>query len=356
MLTTIGSPQESIPARASALIGHTPLLELTRTGSGTRLLLKLEQFNPTGSGKVRMARRMVLDAERSGALEPGGHIVEPTSGNTGLGLALVAIERGYRFTAVVDAHAAKDKLRAMAAMGAEIVYFDGDASGGPSTVERRRIADEIAARTGAFRPDQHNNPGNSAGYADLADELHDSLEQIDYLLGAVGTGGSLCGTACELRKHGSDVTTIGIEPFGSIIFGEPGGPYWQSGAGSPPGFTIGSNVDYTAIDEGVKVGDIQAFTTARVVARRTGLLVGGTAGAAVNVALKRLTLVPSGSTVVVLVCDAGEKYLDTIYDDDWLRARDLLDEAAHRRTQRLFDAFADSVRIAASDLLLRAGA
>ena len=356
MLTTLSPPQVSIPDRASELIGNTPLLELTRTGSGTRLLLKLEQFNPTGSGKVRMARRMVLDAERNGALKPGGQIVEPTSGNTGLGLALIALERGYRFTAVVDSHAAKDKVRAMAAMGTEIVYVDGGASGGPSTVERRRIADEIAARTGAFRPDQHYNPGNNAGYTGLADELHDSLGPIDYLVGAVGTGGSLCGTARELRKHGNDVTTIGVEPFGSIIFGGPGGPYWQSGAGSPPGFTVGSNVDYTTIDEGVKVGDIEAFTTARVVARRTGLLVGGTAGAAVHIALKRLTLVPHGSTVVVLVCDAGEKYLDSIYDDDWLRARDLLDEAAHRRTQRLLDAFADSVRIAASDLLLEAGA
>ncbi|MBB5916212.1 cystathionine beta-synthase [Nocardia transvalensis] len=356
MLTTISPPQVSIPDRASELIGDTPLLEFTRTGSGTRLLLKLEQFNPTGSGKVRMARRMILDAERSGALAPGGHIVEPTSGNTGLGLALVALERGYRFTAVVDAHAAKDKVRAMAAMGAEIVYVEGGASGGPSTVERRRIADEIAARTGAFRPDQHNNPGNGAGYDELAGELRDSLGEIDYLVGAVGTGGSLCGTARELRRHGSRVTTIGVEPLGSIIFGGPGGPYWQSGAGSPPGFDVGANVDYSAIDEGVQVGDVDAFTTARVIARRTGLLVGGTAGAAVNVALKRLTLVPAGSTVVVLVCDAGEKYLDSIYDDDWLRARDLLDEAAHRRTQRLLDAYADSVGIAAADLLLRAGA
>ncbi|AHH17937.1 putative cysteine synthase [Nocardia nova SH22a] len=355
MLTAISRPATAIPDHASALIGNTPLLELARTGAGTRLLLKLEQFNPTGSSKVRMARQMVLDAERSGKLAPGGHIVEPTSGNTGLGLALIALERGYRFTAVVDAHAARDKLRAMAAMGAELVFVDAGISDGPSTVERRRVADEIAARTGAFRPDQHNNPANNDGYEQLAGELLDAVDRIDYLIGAVGTGGSLCGTGRELRRRGASVTVIGVEPVGSIIFGGAGGSYWQTGAGSPAGFTVGSNVDYGLIDEGAAIGDVEAFTTARVVTRRTGLLVGGTAGAAINLALRRLALVPPGSTIVVLVCDAGEKYLDTMYDDDWLRARELLDEAAHRRLHRLLQAYADSVDIAAADLC-KAGA
>ena len=350
MLATIGRAAMPIADRASNLIGDTPLLEFSRTGSGTRLLLKLEQFNPTGSSKVRMAHRMVLDAERSGRLAPGGHIVEPTSGNTGLGLALVALERGYRFTAVVDGHAAKDKLRAMAAMGAELVFVESTGAGGPSTVERRRVADEIAARTGGFRPDQHNNPGNGDGYAALAAELLDALPRVDYLIGAVGTGGSLCGTTRELRRRGAAVTTIGVEPRGSIIFGGPGGGYWQTGSGSPPGFRVGSNVDYDCIDDGVKVGDVDAFTTARVIARRCGLLVGGTAGAAVSVALRRLATFPAGSTVVVLVCDAGEKYLDTIYDNDWLRARELLDDAAHQRLHRLLNAYSDSVRIAARDV------
>ncbi|GAB3560774.1 cysteine synthase family protein [Arthrobacter alkaliphilus] len=349
MVATLSRTYPHISQYASDLIGNTPLLEFTRTGSGTRLLLKLEQFNPTGSGKVRMARQMVLDAEQSGKLKPGGHIVEPTSGNTGLGLALVALERGYRFTAVVDGHASKDKLRAMAAMGAELVFVDSKNTTGPSTVERRRVADEIATRTGAFRPDQHNNLGNSGGYTGLAGELLDALPQIDYLIGAVGTGGSMCGTARELRRRGAAFTTIGVEPVGSIIFGGPGGKYWQSGAGAPEGFTIGSNVDYSMIDEGVKVKDIDAFTAARVVARRTGLLVGGSAGSCVSVALKRLALFPAGSTVVVLVCDSGEKYLDTIYNDDWLYDRDLLSDFAHRRYYRLLNAYSDSVSIAEND-------
>ncbi|MEU7216165.1 cysteine synthase family protein [Nocardia iowensis] len=340
--------RENVVRAASELIGATPLLELVRTGAGTRLLLKLEQFNPTGSAKVRMAREMVLQAERSGELRPGGHIVEPTSGNTGTGLALMAIERGYTFTAVVDDHAAKDKLRAMKAMGAQLVSVDSGTGGGPSTVERRRVADEIAARTGAYRPDQHNNPHNNAGYRDLAGELLADLNtDIDYLVGAVGTGGSLCGTVEELRRLGSRVRALGVEPVGSIIFGGAGGSYWQSGAGSPAGFSVGGNVKYDAIDEGCRVGDIDAFATARVVARRTGILVGGTGGAAIHVAVRRLVHLPAGSTVVVLICDAGEKYLDTVYDDDWLHERGLYDRAAQQRTVRLLRAYDESVRLAA---------
>nr|WP_223885741.1 cysteine synthase family protein [Nocardia colli] len=346
--------RENVVRSASELIGSTPLLELIRTGTGTRLLLKLEQFNPTGSAKVRMAREMVLQAERSGELRPGGHIVEPTSGNTGTGLALMALERGYTFTAVVDDHAAKDKLRAMKAMGAQLVSVDSGATGGPSTVERRRIAAEIAARTGAYRPDQHNNPHNNAGYHALAAELlSDLTTDVDFLVGAVGTGGSLCGTVEELRRLGSRVYALGVEPTGSIIFGGVGGSYWQTGAGSPAGFPVGGNVKYDAIDEDCRVRDIDAFATARVVARRTGILVGGTGGAAIQVALRRLVHLPASSTVVVLVCDAGEKYLDTVYDDDWLRERGLYDEAAQQRITRLCRAYDESVRLAAVE---RAGA
>jgi cystathionine beta-synthase len=341
---------ERVFTTSSELIGHTPLYELIRTGSGSRLLLKLEQFNPTGSCKVRMAREMILAAERSGALRPGGHIVEPTSGNTGAGLAYVAIERGYQFTAIVDRHASPDKLRAMQAMGVNLVVVEGS-SDAPSTVERRRMAAEISAATGAFWPDQHCNPNNNAGYLDLATELLSDLNtDIDYLIGAVGTGGTLCGTIKELRRRGSKVISIGVEPTGSIIFGGPGGRYWQTGAGAPAGFTVGPNVDHSLIDEGVTIDDVDAFATARVIARRTGILVGGTAGAAIYLALKRLALVEPNSTLVVLVCDAGEKYLDSIFNDDWLRERQLLNHATQQRLLRLFDAYQESMRLAATDL------
>lgn len=340
-------PPAGVAKMVSQLIGDTPLLELAATGSGSRLLLKLEQFNPTGSCKVRMAREMILAAERGGTLKPGGRIVEPTSGNTGAGLALVAIERGYRFTAVVDNHAARDKLRAMQAMGVELVFVDNQ-GGTPSTIARRRVAAEIAKTTGAFWPDQHHNPSNNQGYAGLAAELlRDVGTDIDYLVGAVGTGGTLCGTVKELRRLGSHVTSIGVEPTGSIIFGGPPGRYWQTGAGAPAGFTVGPNVDPTLIDEGLTVGDVDAFSAARVVAKRTGLLIGGTSGAAIHAGLKRLVRVEPNSTMVVLVCDAGEKYLDSVFNDEWLRDRNLFDESAHQRLHRLLDAYLESIPLAA---------
>ncbi len=335
--------------RASDLIGGTPLLELARTGAGTRLLLKLEQCNPTGSCKVRMARQMIAEAERDGRLKQGGHIVEPTSGNTGCGLALVALERGYRFTAVVDAHAARDKLRAMVAMGAELVFVEGSADGGPSSVRRRQVAAELAAELGAFHPDQHNNPGNANGYADLAHELLAQLGSIDVLIAALGTGGSLCGTVRELRARGASTRSVAVEPRGSIIFGGPPGVYHQTGAGSPAGFPIGSNVDRSLIDDAHQVADGDAFAAARVVARRTGLLLGGTTGAAIHIGLRHLVDHPAGSTVVVLCNDAGEKYLDSLYDDAWLAQRGVLDELAHRRMDRLFATYDESIRVAELD-------
>ncbi|MBW4721516.1 PLP-dependent cysteine synthase family protein [Saccharothrix obliqua] len=339
----------TIVRRASDLIGDTPLLELARTGTGTRLLLKLEQLNPTGSCKVRMAKQMVVEAERDGRLKPGGHIVEPTSGNTGCGLALFALERGYRFTAVVDRHAAREKLRMLSAMGAELVFVDTPSTGGPSSVRRREVAARLAAELGAYHPDQHNNPGNANGYTDLAAELLRQLGAVDVLVAAIGTGGSLCGTVRELRARGARTLSVAVEPMGSIIFGGRPGVYHQTGAGSPEGFPVGSNVDYSLVDRSHRVSDGDAFAGARVVARRTGLLLGGTTGGAIHVALRRLLEHPPGSTVVVLANDAGEKYLDSVYDDDWLRARGVLDELAHRRVERWFTTYAASVRVAARE-------
>ncbi|WP_406636035.1 PLP-dependent cysteine synthase family protein [Amycolatopsis sp. WGS_07] len=339
----------TIVQRASDLIGDTPLLELARTGAGTRLLLKLDQLNPTGSCKVRMARQMIDEAERDGMLAPGGHIVEPTSGNTGCGLALVALERGYRFTAVVDRHAAREKLRMLSAMGARLVFVECPADGGVSSVRRREVAARMAAELGAYHPDQHNNPGNGNGYLGLAAELLRQLGSVDVLIAAIGTGGSLCGTVRGLRAAGARTRAVAVEPAGSIIFGGPPGVYHQTGAGSPEGFPVGSNVDYSVIDRSHRVNDCDAFAGARVVARRTGMLVGGTTGGAICLALRSLLGYPAGSTVVVLCNDAGEKYLDSVYDDEWLRERGVLDELAHRRVERWFTAYEASVGVAAQD-------
>ncbi|MCM6777167.1 cysteine synthase family protein [Nocardia sp. CDC159] len=335
--------------RVTDLIGNTPLFELATTATGTRLLLKLEQFNPTGAAKIRMAREMVLDAERRGLLPDGGHIIESTSGNTGLGLAVVAAERGYRFTAVVDHHACKDKLRAMKAMGAELVYVADDGDDSLATSAREDLAEAMAAaRPDAYFTEQHNNDANALGYYAVAEELLEDLGSVDILLSAVGTGGSLFGTARRLRELGCAPRVIGVEPVGSIAFGGEGGPYWQSGTGTPPGATVGTAVDYSLLDEGVKVTDVAAFATARAVARRNGLLLGGSAGGSVHAALIRLEEFPPGSTIVTIVCDGGEKYLDTVFDDDWMAERDLLDPATEREVLQLLDRYAPSSLVGAS--------
>ncbi|MFE7660435.1 cysteine synthase family protein [Streptomyces celluloflavus] len=321
----------AVVSRISELIGYTPLFELCRTETGSRLLLKLEMYNPTGTAKIRMARQMVLDAEARGELRPGGRIIESTSGNTGLGLAVIAAERGYTFTAVVDHHACADKLRAMRALGTELVYVAEDGTDELATAAREELAEDMArGQDNTVFTEQHNNLSNGIGYFPVAHELHQALDgQLDVLIGAVGTGGALCGTARELRTLMSGVTVIGVEPKGSIAFGGPAHDYYQSGTGTPEGAEIGALVDYDLIDEGVKVGDIEAFATARAVAR-TGLLIGGSAGGVVHEALTRLPALPPGTTMVALVNDGGEKYLDTVFDDDWMNARNLLAPAVER--------------------------
>ncbi|MEU0413188.1 cysteine synthase family protein [Streptomyces griseorubiginosus] len=327
----------AVVGRVSDLIGHTPLFELCRTATGSRLLLKLEQFNPTGTAKIRMARQMVLDAEERGLLRPGGRIVESTSGNTGLGLAVIAAERGYTFTAVVDHHAAADKLRGMKALGAELVYVAEDGDEELATAAREEFAEKLAADSdNVYFTEQHNNMANGDGYRPVAHELDAALDgRIDILIGAVGTGGGLFGTGGELRKSVPGVRIVGVEPKGSIAFGPPAHDYYQSGTGTPEGATIGAMVDYELLDEGVKVGDVEAFATARVLARRIGLLIGGSAGGVVFEALTRMSSLAPGTTMVALVNDGGEKYMDTVFDDDWMHDRDLIDPAVEREIDEL---------------------
>lgn len=353
----MSDPSPPVVRRVSDLIGATPLLEMCRAANGARLLLKLESLNLTGSSKSRMARGMILDAERSGELPPGGRIVESTSGNTGTALAVLAAERGYDFTAIVDEHACRDKLQAMSALGAQLVYVgddnddgkdsedsedsDGDdlADDNLATAEREELAAQLAAESSnAVFTEQHNNPSNADSYVALADELTAALPGgIDHLVGAVGTGGSLCGTARALLETCPKLVVTGVEPVGSIAFGGPGGSYYQSGTGTPPGAEIGSLVEHDLIDAERKVSDRAAFATARVLARRIGLLVGGSAGGVIYEALHELARAPAGSTVVALVCDAGEKYLDNVFDDGWMRDRELLDPAAEAAVAALLD-------------------
>lgn len=321
--------------KLSETIGDTPLVELYRDSANRRLLVKLEQFNPTGAAKIRMAKSMIDAAERSGELPPGGTIVESTSGNTGLGLSVLAAERGYRFIAVVDNHASKDKLNAMRAMGAELVFVSPGDDDSLATSDRERHAEELAAGL----PDavflrQHDNPANAPGYFALADEVIGALGRVPtHVVSPVGTGGCLFGLAERFGELGADTRIIGVEPEGSTAFGGPAHDYFQSGTGTPEGAMIGSAVRYELLDMGVKVDDRSAFATCRVIARDFGILLGGSSGGGVCAALELLPSFPPGSTCLTVACDGGEKYLDTVFDDDWIAARGLGDPAgeAHVR-------------------------
>lgn len=311
------------------LIGNTPLLRLPLRRTNWQLWLKLEKFNPGQSMKDRMALSMIRAAERAGELKPGGTIIESSSGNTGTGLAIVAAERGYKFIAVVDHHAAEDKILTMKAYGAEIVYVQGDFNEKQvATFARETLAEQLAQQLpNAVFLGQADNPANSLGYyKTLAEELISNTGgELDVLIGAIGTGGSLCGTGRRLKEVNPGVQVIGVEPEGSIIFGGSAPPYYQSGTGTPGGVEVGKNVDYSLLDLGLKVSDSQAFNTARFLARNHGILIGGSAGGVIYKALEWIHQQPNSGLAVVIVCDGGEKYLKTIFDDEWMKQRNLLD-------------------------------
>ncbi|WP_281558072.1 cysteine synthase family protein [Thalassomonas sp. RHCl1] len=324
--------------KLSQNIGNTPLVELIKTTDGSRLLLKLEQFNPTGSAKIRMAKAMLDEAQEQGLLKPGGWVVESTSGNTGTGLAMLCAERGYRFTALVDNHAAKEKISNMKAFGAEVICVSEQGCDELSTHVRDDMAQTLAEDQGAFWTAQHRNFANSRGYIDLARELVTDLgKDISHLVAAVGTGGSICGTTRELRDLGChQLEVTGVEPEGSVIFGGPGKPYHQSGTGTPEGAEIGPVIEYGLIDNGLKVSDQQAFNTARYLAKKYALMVGGSAGGVIYQALQQLKKAPANSTMVALVCDGGEKYLDTVFNDDWMQNHQLIAPAIDNELDALF--------------------
>lgn len=318
-----------ILSKVSDLIGHTPILGIPVPTRNSMLLLKIEKNNPGGSMKDRMARSMVMAALESGRLKrPHGVIVESSSGNTGIGLALAAIEFGLRFIAVVDHHAAPDKIKVMRALGAEIRYVEGQyGEDEVAVVERQRLAAELAVQVpGAMFMNQSDNPANPDGYAGFVREaIEQTHGRVGAYVGCVGTGGSMAGIARGLKQHDARTTVIGVEPAGSIIFGQPGHPYYQSGTGTPQGDTVGLVVDHTTIDQGVQVTDAQAFETARFMARRTGLLVGGSTGGAIYKALEFIHSGVISGNVLVPVADGGEKYLHTVFNEEWLRERKLLD-------------------------------
>jgi len=305
------------------LIGNTPLVRLNKVtahlGPDAPLVLaKVEYVNPGGSVKDRIAVRMVDAAEQSGALRPGGTIVEPTSGNTGVGLAIVAQQRGYKCIFICPDKVSADKVNTLRAYGAEVVVC-------PTAVDPAdprsyySVSDRLARETpGGWKPDQYSNPNNPRShYETTGPEIWAQTDgRVTHFVTGAGTGGTISGVGRYL-KEASDgrVKVIGADPEGSVYSGGTGRPYLVEGVGED---FWPSTYDQTVADEIVAVSDGDSFAMTRRMAREEGLLVGGSCGMAVVAALRVAEQLTKDDVVVVLLPDGGRGYLKKIFDDDWM--------------------------------------
>ena len=296
---------------AEELIGRTPILRLSRFGAecSGELLAKLESFNPAGSVKDRVALKMIVDAEASGLIGEGSVIIEPTSGNTGIGLAMVCAVRGYRAVIVMPSTMSPERIKLMRAYGAEVVLTDG-ALGMAGAIKE---AEEIAKRTpGAFITGQFTNPSNPAAHDEsTAPEIWtDTDGEIDVFVAGAGTGGTVSGVGRYLKGKRADIKIVAVEPSSSaVLSGKPAGKHGLQGIGA--GF-IPEILDIEVIDEVITVTEDEAYAAARELGLKEGVLVGISSGAALHAArtiAKREDM--RGKKIVVLLPDGGEKYLST---------------------------------------------
>jgi cystathionine beta-synthase len=304
------------------LVGQTPLVRLRRVtrglAGGTQVLAKVEYFNPGGSVKDRIALRMVEAAEASGALRPGGTIVEPTSGNTGVGLAIVAAEKGYRCVFVCPDKVGQDKISVLRAYGAEVVVCPGAVS--PDHPDSYYSVSTRLARQipGGWKPDQYANPENPAShYHSTGPETWQQTDgTLTHFVAGIGTGGTITGAGRYLKEvSGGRVKVIGADPEGSVYSGGTGRPYLVEGVGEdiwPQTF------DPDVCDEVIAVSDAESFLMTRRLAREEALLVGGSCGLAVVAALRVAAQAGPGAVVVVLLPDGGRGYLSKIFNDEWM--------------------------------------
>lgn len=322
-----------IPTSVDQLIGHTPMFRLRLLQGNAELYLKLEKYNPGQSMKDRMALSMINDAEQNG-LKKGGTIIESSSGNTAIGLAMIAASRGYRFVAVVDHHACTEKIDTIRAYGGEIVYVGGDkGEADVAVVEREEKAAELSRQTpNSVFLHQADNPANRAGYVHtLAKEILDQLGSIDVLFGSAGTGGSISGTAEGLKRSQPNLQVIAVEPVGSTLFKGKPGPYYQSGTGNPEAAPIPDNLRYDLIDKNMFTDDTAAFTTCHFIAREIGILIGGSAGGVLYQAI-RYAVAPeaNGQKIVVIIPDGGEKYISNVFNEQWVDERRLVSQEVYQ--------------------------
>jgi cystathionine beta-synthase len=313
-------------------VGETPLVRLSRIGAGLKpeIVAKLESFNPGGSIKDRVAMRLVEAAERDGRLRPGGTIIEPTSGNTGTGLAIAARLKGYRVIAVMPDKMSREKIDLLRAYGAEVVVTPTDVSP-DSPQSYYRVADRLTKEIpGAFQPNQYANAANpETHYETTGPELwRQSGGRITHLVAGVGTGGTISGTGRYLKERNPAIEVIGADPVGSIYSNDEVHPYLVEGVGEdfwPQTF------DPTIVDRYVTVSDRDSFLTTRRLALEEALLVGGSCGLAVYAALQVAAEIDDPAALIaVILPDGGRAYLSKIFSDAWMTQYGFLERQGDR--------------------------
>lgn len=293
------------------IIGNTPLVEISRFSSKKNLpatlFAKVEKFNPTGSVKARAALSMINKAEADGLLKPGGTIIEPTSGNTGIGLALIAAIRGYRLILTMPETMSVERRQLLSALGAELVLTPGSTGMSGSVAKAKELQGEIE---GSFIPQQFENPANPAIHEQATgEEIWEETEgKVDIFVAGVGTGGTISGVGKALKSHNPNIQIIAVEPSTSAVLqGQPSGPHKIQGIGA--GF-VPVNYDSSVVDEIIGVSTEDAFAASRFAAKTEGLLVGISSGAALHAAsLVAQRPENAGKTIVALLPDTGERYL-----------------------------------------------
>ena len=325
------------------LVGNTPLVRLNKVTEGLRplILAKLEQLNPGGSVKDRIGLSMLEDAERRGLLRPGGTIVEPTSGNTGHGLAMAAAIKGYKMIFVMPDKMSAEKISLLRAYGAEVVIC-------PTNVERESqqsyysVADRLTREVpGAFQPNQYFNPRNpEAHYRTTGPEIWRQTDgRITTFVAGVGTGGTITGVGKYLKEQNPAVRVIGADPEGSFYSGEIA-PYKVEGVGED--FWPGT-FDREIVDEFIQVTDRECFVAARKLARQEGILVGGSAGLALHAAIQVAVDSKPDDVIVVLLPDTGRNYLSKFFSDEWMRQNGYLQRLVPARVREVIDSHTDGV-------------
>jgi len=315
-----------------AAIGRTPLIKLSKLAppSSATVLVKAEYMNPGGSIKDRMASYMIEKAERDGRLKPGGLIVENTSGNTGVGLALAAALKGYRCIFTIPDKMSAEKINTLKAFGAE-VYVCPTSVPAEHPDSYYETAKRLARELGAFYPNQYHNPDNiEAHYRLTGPEILEQTEgRVDYFVAGMGTGGTMSGAGKLLKERIPGLRNIGVDPIGSVYHslfktGSLSTPHVYKVEGIGEDMSCGA-MDLTVLDDVRQVDDKQCFLAARRLAREEGILAGGSSGAAVHVALEIAKEAGPGKTVVAILPDSGRAYISKFYSDDWMREMGFLE-------------------------------